>query len=31
MVAARPHITTFAAVSDPEGLARLARIVRLRR
>ena len=31
MVAARPHITTFATVSDPEGLARLARIVRLRR
>lgn len=31
MAAARPHITTFASVSDPAGLARLARIVRLRR
>jgi uncharacterized protein len=31
MAAARPFITTFSSVSDAEGLARLARIVRLRR
>jgi uncharacterized protein with von Willebrand factor type A (vWA) domain len=31
MSAARPFITTFASVSDSPGLARLARIVRLRR
>lgn len=30
MAAARPHITTFASVSDAAGLARLARVVRLR-
>lgn len=30
MAAARPHITTFAHVSDAAGLARLARVVRVR-
>ena len=30
MAAARPHITTFASASDAAGLARLARIVRVR-
>jgi uncharacterized protein with von Willebrand factor type A (vWA) domain len=31
MAAARPFVTTFSSVSDAQGLARLARIVRLRR
>jgi uncharacterized protein with von Willebrand factor type A (vWA) domain len=30
MAAARPHITTFASVTDAAGLARLARVVRVR-
>ena len=30
MRAARPYVTTFASVTDPAGLARLSRLVRLR-